>query len=46
MDMRADERVKSVRHFWDKYIQLLDKSAINAKARRWYVKRVEEYIHT
>lgn len=35
---------ESVRNFWDRYIQVLDKCGINVKFRRWYVKRVEEYI--
>lgn len=44
MDEQQNEMTESVRNFWDKYIQLLDKKGLNVKCRRWYAKRVEEYI--
>ncbi len=44
MDENHGLIAESVRNFWDRYIQLLDNNGINIKFRRWYVKRVEEYI--
>ena len=35
---------KVVRHFWDKYIILLEKNGIKREQQRWFVRRVEEYI--
>ncbi len=31
--------------FWDKYIEILNTHAVPTKSRRWYVKRVEDYIN-
>jgi len=33
-----------VARFWDKYIEVLSKQGVKESSRRWYVKRVEQYI--
>lgn len=44
MDDYASQEREAVSRFWDKYINILAKHGVNDKERRWYVKRVEQYI--
>ncbi len=44
MDGQNKDIAETVRNFWDRYLQALDKSKVNIKTRHWYVKRVEEYL--
>ena len=44
MDNLTQSKPKSVERFWDRYINTLAKQRITEKSRRWYVKRVEQYI--
>lgn len=44
MDERTEIEPESARRFWDRYINILEEQQVSVKARRWYVKRVEQYI--
>jgi integron integrase len=44
MDNSLENDSELVARFWDHYIETLSKQGIKESSRRWYVKRVEQYI--
>ena len=44
MDNSKDFDQEAASRFWDNYINLLVEQKVKVKVRRWYVKRVEQYI--
>lgn len=44
MDDSIESGSDSARRFWDRYINILEEQGVNLKGRRWYVKRIEQYI--
>ena len=44
MDESKDFDQEAASRFWDNYINVLIEQKVNEKVRRWYVKRVEQYI--
>ncbi len=44
MESMQSSSPQAVESFWSRYLKLPDKQRINSKARRWYVRRAEQYI--
>lgn len=44
MDHSIETGSDSARRFWGRYINILEEQGVNLKVRRWYVKRIEQYI--
>ena len=44
MAYSSDKTFNAASRFFDNYLNCLDKASIPEKQRRWYVKRIEEFI--
>ncbi|VAX08863.1 Integron integrase IntIPac [hydrothermal vent metagenome] len=44
METKQHAQTEATRRFWDRYIQHLSKQEVKETAKRWYVKRAEQYI--
>ncbi|MCW8830051.1 MAG: hypothetical protein OQK32_00855 [Gammaproteobacteria bacterium] len=44
MDNSKDVDQEAASRFWDNYINILIDQGVKETARRWYVRRVEQYI--
>lgn len=45
MDSRKSKADDGTTRFWDRYIKYVQKQGVKGTACRWYVKRVEQYLH-
>ena len=45
MPIKNTTHADPVKRFWDKYIQYLSDQGVKPSAARWYVIRIEHYIH-
>ncbi len=44
MQQPNSSQTNAIKHFWDRYIELITKNGVKGNITRWYVMRVEQYI--